>query len=186
MKASEMKKGQTVKVDNILYVIVDYQHVKLGKGGAVFQTKLKSLADGLIRDIRVRAEETLEDAFLDKRNFEYLYSTGTEHILMDLESYDQISLDDAAFGDGPKYLKPNTQLQVSIYEGKPVQISLPNTVDLKITDTAPEIKGATATNQYKPATLETGAIVPVPSFVKIGEMIRVDTRTGEYVTRVKE
>jgi elongation factor P len=186
MKASEMKKGQTIKVDNILYAIVDFQHVKLGKGGAVYQTKLKSLSDGLIRDIRVRAEEVLEDAFLDKRNFEYLYSSGTEHILMDLDTYDQISLDDDAFGDGPKYLKPNTQLQVSMYQNKPVLISLPNTVDLKVKDTAPEIKGATATNQYKPATLETGLIVQVPPFVKVGEMIRIDTRTGEYVTRVKE
>lgn len=186
MKASEMKRGQTIKVDNILYSIVDYQHVKLGKGGAVYQTKLKSLSDGLIRDIRIRAEEVLEDAYLDKRNYEYLYSTGTEHILMDLETYDQISLDDDAFGDGPKYLKPNTQLQVSMYQNKPVQISLPNTVDLKVTDTAPEIKGATATNQYKPATLETGLEVSVPPFIKQGEMIRIDTRTGEYVTRVKE
>ncbi len=186
MKASEMKKGQTLKVDNVLYVIVDYQHVKLGKGGAVYQTKLKSLADGSIRDIRVRAEEILEEAYLDKRNFEYLYSTGAEHILMDLENYDQISLDDDVFGEGSKYLKPNTQLQVSIYQDKPVQISLPTTVDLKVTDTTPEIKGATATNQYKPATLETGLVVSVPSFVKVGELIRVDTRTGEYVTRVKE
>ncbi len=186
MKASEMKRGQTIKVDNTLYSIVDYQHVKLGKGGAVYQTKLKSLTDGSIRDIRIRAEEVLEDAYLDKRNYEYLYSTGSEHILMDLETYDQISLDDDAFGDGPKYLKPNTQLQVSMYQNKPVQISLPTTVDLKVTDTAPEIKGATATNQYKPATLETGLEVSVPPFIKQGEMIRVDTRTGEYVTRVKE
>lgn len=181
-----MKRGQTIKVDNTLYSIVDYQHVKLGKGGAVYQTKLKSLTDGSIRDIRIRAEEVLEDAYLDKRNYEYLYSTGSEHILMDLETYDQISLDDDAFGDGPKYLKPNTQLQVSMYQNKPVQISLPTTVDLKVTDTAPEIKGATATNQYKPATLETGLEVSVPPFIKQGEMIRVDTRTGEYVTRVKE
>ncbi|MEN6307672.1 MAG: elongation factor P [Anaerohalosphaeraceae bacterium] len=186
MKASEMKKGQTIKVDNTLYAIVDYQHVKLGKGGAVYQTKLKSLSDGLIRDIRIRAEEVLEDAYLDKRNFEYLYSTGKEHILMDLETYDQISLDDDAFGDGPKFLKPNTQLQVSMYQDKPVLIALPNTVDLKVVDTAPEIKGATATNQYKPATLETGLEISVPPFIKQGEMIRVDTRTGEYVTRVKE
>lgn len=181
-----MKKGQTIKVDNTLYSIVDYQHVKLGKGGAVYQTKLKSLTDGSIRDIRIRAEEVLEDAYLDKRNYEYLYSTGSEHILMDLETYDQISLDDDAFGEGPKYLKPNTQLQVSMYQNKPVQISLPTTVDLKVVDTAPEIKGATATNQYKPATLETGLEVSVPPFIKQGEMIRVDTRTGEYVTRVKE
>jgi elongation factor P len=128
----------------------------------------------------------LEDAYLDKRNFEYLYSSGSEHILMDLETYDQISLDDDAFGEGPKYLKPNTQLQVSMYQNKPVQISLPTTVDLKVVDTAPEIKGATATNQYKPATLETGLEISVPPFIKVGEMVRVDTRTGEYVTRVKE
>ena len=105
---------------------------------------------------------------------------------MDTVSYDQITLDDDAFGDGPKYLKPNTQLQVSMYENKPVVIELPNTVDLEVTDTPPEIKGATATNQNKPATLETGLVVQVPPFVKVGEMIRIDTRTGLYVTRVKD
>lgn len=186
MKASEMKKGQTVKMDGNLYVIVDYQHVKLGKGGAVYQTKLKNLIDGGIRDVRIRAEENLEEAYLEKRNFEYLYSTGSEHYFMDLESFDQIILDDDAFGEGAKYLKPNTQLQISMYQGKPVVVSLPNTVDLEVTETTPEIKGATATNQYKPATLETGLVVQVPPFVKIGEVLRIDTRTGEYVTRVKD
>ena len=181
-----MKKGQSVKVDDKLYIIVDYQHVKLGKGGAVFQTKLKGIADGNIRDIRLRAEENIEEAFLDKRNYEYLYSSPNEHVLMDLETFDQITLDDDAFGEGPKYLKPNTQLQVSMYEGTPVVVSLPNTVDLVIVDTAPEIKGATATNQNKPATMETGLIVSVPPFIKVGEKLRVDTRTGEYVTRVKD
>lgn len=185
MKASDMKKGQTVLVDDKLYTIVDYQHVKLGKGGAVYQTKLKSLAEGTIRDIRLRAEENIEEAFLDKRNYEYLYSSGSEHVLMDIETYDQITLDDDAFGEGQKYLKPNTKMQVSMYEGKPVVVALPNTVDLKIVDTAPEIKGATATNQNKPATLETGLVVSVPPFIKTGEMIRVDTRSGEYITRVK-
>jgi len=186
MRASEMRKGQTVKVDDKLYAIVDYQHVKLGKGGAVYQTKLKSLMDGTIQNIRLRAEENVEEAYLDKRNYEYLYSSGNEHVLMDTESYEQITLGDDAFGDGPKYLKPNTPLQVSMYEGKPVVITLPNTVDLEVTDTAPEIKGATATNQNKPATLETGLVVQVPPFIKLGELIRIDTRTGEYVTRVKE
>jgi elongation factor P len=186
MRASEMRKGQTVKIDDVLYTVVDYQHVKLGKGGAVYQTKLKSLKDGGIRDIRLRAEENIEDAYLDKRNFEYLYSAGAEHVLMDTETYDQITLDDDAFGDGPKYLKPNTRLQVSMYEGRPVVIVLPNTVDLEVTETAPEIRGATATNQPKPATLETGMVVTVPAFIKVGEKIRVDTRTGEYVTRVKD
>ena len=186
MRASEMRKGQTVKIDDKLFAIVDYQHVKLGKGGAVYQTKLKNLIDGSIQNIRLRAEEIVEEAFLDKTTYEYLYSSGDEHILMNTVTYDQISLDDDAFGDGPKYLKPNTQLQVSMYEGKPVVVTLPNTVDLEVTDTPPEIKGATATNQNKPATMETGLVVQVPPFVKIGEMIRVDTRTGEYVTRVKE
>lgn len=186
MKVSDMKKGQTVKVDDALYTIVDYHHVKLGKGGAVYQTKLKSLDTGNIKDIRLRAEETIEEAYLDKRDYEYLYSAGSEHVLMDLETYDQITLNDDAFGEGPKYLNPNAKLQVAMYEGKPVIITLPNTVDLEITDTAPEIKGATATNQNKPATLETGLIVSVPPFIKVGEKIRVDTRTGEYITRVKD
>jgi elongation factor P len=185
MRASEMRKGQTVTIDGKLYAIVDYQHVKLGKGGAVYQTKLKSLVDGTIQNIRLRAEENIEEAYLDKRTYEYLYSAGSEHILMDTTTYDQITLDDDAFGDGPKYLKPNSQLQVSMYNGKPVIVTLPNTVDLEITDTPPEIKGATATNQNKPATLETGLVVQVPPFIKTGEVIRIDTRTGEYVTRVK-
>lgn len=186
MRASEMRKGQTVKIDDKLYAIVDYQHVKLGKGGAVYQTKLKNLIDGSIQNVRLRAEENVDEAFLDKTTYEYLYSAGDEHILMNTTTYDQISLDDDAFGDGPKYLKPNSQLQVSMYQGKPVVVTLPNTVDLEVTETPPEIKGATATNQNKPATLETGLVVQVPPFIKVGEKIRVDTRTGEYVTRVKD
>ena len=185
MKAAEMKKGQTIKVDGKLFSVVDYQHVKLGKGGAVYQTKIKSLADGSIQNIRLRSEESVEEAYLDKRKYEYLYSAGSEHVLMDIENYEQLALDDNSFGDGQKYLKPNTQLQVSMYEGKPVIIDLPNTVDLEVTQTAPEIKGATATNQNKPATLETGITVQVPSFIKMGEIIRVDTRSGEYLARAK-
>ena len=185
MRASEMQKGQTIKIDGKLYSVVDYQHVKLGKGGAVYQTKIKSLNDGSIQNVRLRSEESIEEAYLDKRKYEYLYSSGSEHVLMDTITYDQITLDDDAFGDGPKYLKPNTQLQVSMYEGKPVVVDLPNTVDLEITETAPEIKGATATNQYKPATLETGLVVQVPSFIKVGEVVRIDTRSGEYLTRAK-
>ena len=186
MRASEMKKGQTVNIDGKLYAIVDYQHVKLGKGGAVYQTKLKGLADGLTQNIRLRAEEIIEEAYLDKKTYEYLYSTGSEHILMDTKTYDQITLDDDAFGDGPKYLKPNMQLTVSMNEGVPVIVTLPNTVDLEVTDTPPDIKGATATNQTKPATMETGLVVQVPPFIKVGEVVRIDTRTGEYLTRAKD
>lgn len=186
MKASDMRKGQTVKVDGKLYWIVDYQHVKLGKGGAVYQTKLKALEDGSIQNVRLRSEETIEEAYLDRGKYEYLYSSGSEHVLMDINTYEQIILDDDSFGDGVKYLKPNEQLEVSMYEGKPIIVNLPNTVDLKVTDAPPEIKGATATNQPKPVTVETGISVTVPSFIKAGDVIRVDTRTGEYVTRAKE
>jgi elongation factor P len=181
-----MRKGQTVKIDGKLYAIVDFQHVKLGKGGAVYQTKLKSLTDGSIQNVRLRSEETVEEAYLDKRTYEYLYSSGSEHILMDTTNYEQITLDDDAFGDGQKYLKPNTQLQVSMYQGRPLIVTLPITVDLEVTDTPPEIKGATATSQNKPATLETGLVVQVPPFIKVGDIICVDTRSGEYATRVKD
>lgn len=180
-----MKKGHTVKIDGKLYAIVDYQHVKLGKGGAVYQTKLKSLTDGSIQNVRLRAEETVEEAYLDKSTYEYLYSAGSEHVLMDITTYDQITLDDDAFGDGPKYLKPNSRLQVSMYEGKPIIVTLPNTVELEVTDTPPDIKGATATNQNKPATLETGLVVQVPSFIKTGDILSIDTRTGDYLARAK-
>ncbi|MHC4758660.1 MAG: elongation factor P [Planctomycetota bacterium] len=161
MRASEMKKGQTINIE------------------------LKKIADGSTQNVRLRSEENIEQAFLDKRTYEYLYSSGSEHVLMDTTNYEQISLNDESFGDGKKYLKPNTQLQVSMYQGKPVIVDLPNSVDLQVTETAPEIKGATATNQYKTATLETGLIIQVPPFIKIGDVINVDTRSGEYVTRVK-
>ena len=181
-----MKKGQTILVDGKLYAIVDYQHVKLGKGGAIYQTKLKNVIDGSIQNIRVRSEENLEEAYLDKRNYEYLYSSGSEHVMMDCVNYDQITLNDDIFGDAKKYIKENTQIQVSMFENKPVVIELPNTVDLKVVDTPPEIKGATATNQSKAATMETGVVVMVPPFIGVGELLRIDTRTGEYVTRVKD
>ena len=186
MRASEMEKGQTVKVDGRLYVIVNFEHVKLGKGGAIYQTRLKNLADGSIQNVRLRSEESIEEAYLDDRMYEYLYSSGDEHVLMDLQSYEQITLDDDAFGDGQKYLKPNTQLQVRMYEGKPVIIRLPNTVDLVVTEAPPDIKGSTAADQRKPVTLETGLVLQVPSFIRVGDVLRVDTRSGEYVTRVRE
>ena len=178
-----MKKGLTIIIDGKLYIIVDFEHVKLGKGGAIYQTKLKGLIDGLIQNTRIRSEDNVEEAVLDKRKFEYLYSEPNGHILMDLETYDQITLDDDAFGDGAKYLKPNTELLVSMYEDKPVVVTLPNTVDLTVVETPPEIKGATASGQRKSATLDTGAVISVPSFIKLGDVVRVDTRTGEYVTR---
>jgi elongation factor P len=187
MKASQMQKGQVITLDGKLYTILDFEHVHLGgRGGAVYQTKLKSLSDGLIQSIRLRSEERVEEVELDKRTYEYLYSKGRQHILMDMTTYEQVALDDNVFGDGAKYLKPNTQLNVSLYGGKPIIVNLPDTVELEVTQTQPEVKRATATSQNKPATLETGFVVQVPSFIKAGDIVRVDTRSGEYVTRVKE
>ena len=186
IKATEMKKGMVLKIDGNLCVVLDYQHVKLGKGGAVLQTKFKNVLEGNVVSKRIRSEETLEDVYVDRQNYEYLYSAGGEHVLMHKETYDQITIDDDLFGDGPQYCKPNTDVQVQFFDNKPLSVDLPNAVELEVTDTAPELKGATATNQYKKATLETGLIVNVPPFVKIGDVLRVDTRSGEYIERAKK
>lgn len=185
IKATDMKKGMVLKVDGKLVVVVDYQHVKLGKGGAVLQTKFKNVLDGLTTSKRIRSEESLEDVYVDKQNYEYLYSSGDEHVLMHKETFDQITIDSELFGDGPKYLKPNIDVEVQFFDGKALAVVLPNAVELEVTDTPPAIKGATATNQYKKAVLETGLEISVPPFVENGELIRVDTRSGEYLERVK-
>ena len=185
IKATEMKKGMVLRIDGGLCVVVDYQHVKLGKGGAVLQTKLKNVVEGTTISKRIRSEESLEQVFVDKQQYEYLYSSGKEHILMHKDTYEQITIDDDLFGDGPKFCKPNTDLEVQFFDGKPLSVTLPNAVELQVTQTPPAIKGATATNQYKRATLETGLEIMVPPFIESGEMLRIDTRSGEYLERVK-
>lgn len=186
IKATEMKKGMVLKVDGRLVVVVDYQHVKLGKGGAVLQTKFKDVLEGSVTSKRIRSEENLEDVYVDKEKYEYLYSDGSGHILMHKENYEQITIGDDLFGDGPKYLKPNTDLEVQFFDGKPLAVVLPNSVELEVTDTPPPLKGATATNQYKKAEMETGLQINVPPFIETGEHLRIDTRSGEYLERVKK
>ncbi|NLX04187.1 MAG: elongation factor P [Phycisphaerae bacterium] len=184
-RASEIRRGHAVIYKGNLNVIVSIQHVAKGNWRSYYQMKLRNLKSGQLVEDRFRVDEELETAFIEKKPMEYLYSDGTGHVLMDLQTYDQITMGDEIMGDGTMYLKPNTEVQVTIYEGKIIGIELPNTVDLQVTDTPPAIKGATATNQSKDATLETGVRVKVPPFVEAGEMIRVDTRTGEYIERVK-
>ena len=186
IKATEMKKGMVLKIDGKLWVVVDYQHVKLGKGGAVLQTKLKDVLEGTTNTKRIRSEASLEDVYVDKQPYEYLYSSGGEHVLMHKETFDQITIDDALFGNGSKYCKENIDVEVQSFDGKALAVILPNAVELEVTDTPPAIKGATATNQYKKAILETGVEISVPPFVENGELIRIDTRTGEYLERVKK
>lgn len=186
IKATEMKKGMVLRVDGKLMVVVDYQHVKLGKGGAVLQTKFKDVLEGSVLDKRIRSEESLEDVYVDRQNYEYLYSDGSKQVFMHKENYEQIELENDMCGDLGKYCLPNTDVTVLFFDGKALNIELPNSVELEVTDTPPAIKGATATNQYKKAILETGVEVSVPPFVENGEQIRVDTRTGDYLERVKK
>ena len=186
IKAMEMKKGMMLMIDGSPCVVVDYQHVKLGKGGAVLQTKFKNFAEGTTFTKRIRSEETLEPVYVEKQQYEYLYSTGSEHVLMHKETYEQLEIGDDLFAEGRKWCKPNIEVELQFFNSKPLAVVLPNSVELEVTDTPPAIKGATATNQYKKATLETGAEITVPPFVGNGELIRVDTRSGEYLERVKK
>ncbi|MCH9022617.1 MAG: elongation factor P [Planctomycetes bacterium] len=186
IKATEMKKGMVLRMDGKICVVIDYQHVKLGKGGAVLQTKLKNLIEGTTFTKRIRSEETVDQVFVDKQPYEYLYSDKSEHVLMHKETFDQLSLNDEMFAEGIKYCKPNTDVEIHSFDNKPMAVILPNSVELEVTDTPPALKGATATNQYKKATLETGVEINVPPFVENGELVRVDTRNGEYLERVKK
>ena len=186
IKAGEIKKGMAVTIDGNPCLVLDYQHVKLGKGGAVYQTKLKNLLDGGIVTKRIRSEDTLEQVFVDKQQYEYLYSAGDEHIFMHKTNFEQITLDSSAFEDGIKFCKPNTDVEIHFLDGKPLTVVLPNSVELEVTATPPPLKGATATNQNKKAVMETGVVINVPPFIETGEILRVDTRSGEYIERVKK
>ncbi len=183
MRASDIRRGQAVIIDGKLYVVVNADHNTPGNLRAKVQFKLRDVIKGTIQDKRVGATDDVETATLDRRQVEYLYSDGDGHVLMDLETYEQESIPKEVFGDDILYLKPNTQLTALYHDGKIVSYELPKTVDLQVTDTPPGIKGATATNQMKDATLETGLRTRVPPFIEIGEVIRINTETGEYQSR---
>src|SRR5687768_3237927 len=183
MRASDIRRGQAVIIDGKLFVVTNADHNTPGNLRAKVQFKLRDVAKGTIQDKRVGATDDIETVNLDRRQVEYLYSDGDGHVLMDLETYDQNSIPKDVFGDDILYLKPNTQLMALFREHAVVSYELPKTVDLKVTDTPPGIKGATATNQQKDATLETGLKTRVPPFIEVGETIRVSTETKEYLSR---
>lgn len=171
--------------DGQLYHVVDRDLNTPGNWRAILQLKLKNLKTGSIAVNRVRPQDKVEQAYLDKREMEYIYQDGDGFVFMDTETSDQTTLPAEWVGDLMLYMKENTKAHVVFYEGKPLSLELPATVELKVTDTEPSVKGATAAAQYKPAILETGLKVTVPPFVNIGEMVAVDTRTGEYLSRAK-
>jgi len=185
IKATEIRNGIAIKHEGEVYLIVNFQHVAKGNKRSYMQVTMRNLKTGQLIDVRFRAADSVEEAFIERKPIEYLYSQGAEHVFMHLDTYEQVSLGNDIVGNALDYLKPNTQVEATIYDGNIVSIELPTTVELQITDTPPVVKGATATNQNKDATLETGLRIKVPPFIEPGEVVKVDTRTGEYVERVK-
>ncbi|QNN25527.1 elongation factor P [Planctomycetales bacterium ZRK34] len=172
-----------VHIDGTLFIITQFTHVTPGNLRAFVQVKLRNVITGLSIEKRLRAGEEIEQVNLDKRAMQYLYADGGGYVFMDNETYDQITLHTELLGDAMMYLKPNTDITVLVHDGRPVAIDLPNVVDLEVTETSPQPKGSTATNQLKEATLETGLNTRVPQFITIGEVIRVSTADGSYVSR---
>jgi len=182
---SDFKNGLSIIVDGDIYTIVEFQHVKPGKGGAFVRSKLKNIRTGAVIDKTWRAGEKMEQAVLERKPMQYLYNQDGVYFLMDMETYDQIPVEKSAFGSAVKYLKENQEVQVLMHDGKIIGAELPFTVELEVVNTDPGERGNTASGGSKPATLETGAVVQVPFFLNIGDKIKVDTRTDAYLERVK-
>jgi elongation factor P len=178
-----MKKGMLIKMGEDLFRILELQHVTPGNLRGFVRVKMRNIRNGALADNRFRSEDTVERATLDEREMQYLYQDGDDYYFMDTTSFEQIHITSEALGDSSSYLKPEMTILVEFYGTEAVGIELPQTVDLKVVDTAPGIKGATASNQIKPATLETGLVVNVPPFVNSGDVVRVSTDTGEYLSR---
>lgn len=181
----DLRKGTTfIDEDGNLYKVLDYQHVKQGRGNATIKTKLRNVKTGSTTDKNFQSGGRVQDVRLDHQNVQYLYNDGEHYTFMNTETYDQPVLDKTLLGESISFLKENIMVELLSYEGQPIEVQLPTTVDLKVADTAPGYKGDTASGGGKPATLETGVVVTVPFFVNAGDTVRVDTRDGTYVTRV--
>jgi elongation factor P len=184
IQATRLKKGMLIKLGEDLFRVLDLQHVTPGNLRGFVRVKLRNIRNGTLADHRFRSEDSVERATLEEREMQYLYQDGDDFYFMDTTTFEQIHISSEALGDSVNYLKPEMTIQVEFYGNEPVGIELPQTVDLRVTDTVPGIKGATASAQVKPATLETGLVVQVPPFVNTGDIIRVNTESGEYLARV--
>ena len=183
ISVNDLKTGLTLQLDNGLWSVVEFLHVKPGKGAAFVRSKLKNVETGQVVEKTFRAGEKVAKAMLDRREMQYLYKEGKEYVMMDNETYEQLQLTEDQIGDGIKYLKENMIVQVLMHDSRIIGVDLPAHVILEVTDTPPSEKGNTAQGGTKPATLETGAVVNVPFFISNGDKIRVDTRTNEYLDR---
>ena len=183
IQATRLKKGMLIKVDQDLFLVLELQHVTPGNLRGFVRVKLRNIRNGAMSDQKLRSEDTLDRATLDEHEMQYLYKDGDEYCFMNTSSYEQVHISSEVLGDSVNYIKPEMTIQVEFYGSEPVGIELPPAVDLKVLDTAPGIKGATASAQVKPATLETGIVVQVPPFVNPGDVVRINTDTGEYLSR---
>lgn len=182
VSTNDFRKGMKIEVDGAPYSIVDFQHVKPGKGGAFVRTKLKHLRLGTVIDKTFRAEEKVPLVNFEEKRMQFLYRDDRFHF-MDLDTYDQIALSEDEVGEARQFLKENTEVEVLYVDGVPMGIELPNFVDLVVVKTDPGVRGDTASGGSKPATLETEAVVSVPLFINEGDLLRIDTRTGAYISR---
>lgn len=182
--ATRLKRGMLIKMGPDLFRVLELQHVTPGNLRGFVRAKFRNIRNGSLADQKLRSEDTLDRAILDEREMQYLYKDGDSFHFMDTSSYEQLHIDAEALGDSVNYIIPDALIKVEFYGEEPVGIELPPAVDLKVEDTAPGIKGATASAQVKPARLETGLVVQVPPFVNPGDKIRVSTETGEYLSRV--
>lgn len=183
ISTNDLRTGMTVELDGNLWSVIEFLHVKPGKGAAFVRTKLKNVETGNVMEKTFRAGEKLTKAILDRRDMQFLYKSDEEFVFMDNESFEQVSLTSSQIGDGVKYLKESMMISVLKHENRVIGVDIPNFVELEVVDTPPGEKGNTATGGTKPATLETGAIVNVPFFVNNGDKIRVDTRSNSYLDR---
>lgn len=183
VSAGELKNGLTFEFEGSVYQVIEFQHVKPGKGAAFVRTKLKNIIGGGIIEKTFRPTDRMPRAHIDRKDMEYLYADGGLFYFMDLETYEQLPLNESQLDDALKFVKENMLVKILSYKGNVFGVEPPNFVELLITETEPGFKGDTATGATKPATLETGAVVYVPLFVNSGDKIRVDTRTGEYMER---
>ena len=185
MDTSDFRNGVSILIDSDIYTIVEFQHVKPGKGGAFVRSTLKNIKNGRTIEKTWRAGERMEQAYLERRAMQYLYNDGADFFLMDPETFDQIGVSRDQIGTGIKYLKENMELSVMSHKDAIIGIEIPSFVELEVTETAGSEKGDTASGGGKPATVETGAVVTVPFFVKVGDKIKIDTRNDQYLERVK-
>jgi elongation factor P len=182
---TDFRKGLKIEIEGEPYVIVDFQHVKPGKGGAFVRTRLKSLVTGNVIDQTFRSGDRVDKPDLEEREMQFLYETGGEYHFMDVNTFEQLFLTADQLGESKDFLKENLVIKALFHNKRPIGIEVPMFVDLKVVRSEPGLRGDTATGATKPATLESGAVIQVPLFVEEGDTVRVDTRTREYITRVK-